>query len=118
MKQAEGRAGLQARVEAAPENPSAVGTADPRLSCAAPTGLGVQEKCWTRASRPALPEQCKLRHDPAVAQTQKRGEFSLSPTCDRGDINSCDSLTDGLVARHARTRHGREIGRASCRERG
>jgi hypothetical protein len=42
MKQAEGGAGLQARVEAAPENPSAVGTADPRLSCAAPTGLGFE----------------------------------------------------------------------------
>src|SRR5664279_6074221 len=37
----------------------------------------------------------------------KTGRALTLPTCDRGDINSCDSLTDGLVARHARTRHGR-----------
>ena len=55
MKRAGGRAGLQARVEAVPENPSAVGTADPRLSCAAPTGLGFKKSAGRGPEGPLYP---------------------------------------------------------------
>ncbi len=106
FKKRAGRAGLQARVKAALENLSAVGTTRLHFPGAAPTGLGSEKKCLDASlkARSSRTMQTETPPNPSSTRQGKPLLVSFSGLDGSGKSTQVENLQEFLHARGLTTR--------------